>query len=575
MATLRRRSVELVCGDPETKPASFSRFVLPFAYSLQEVPGPAGGPSGAPEAFYRRLSIDELDPGARRRHYLTRDTADGLFLRAAWYELARPGSSSAGVEFSARRRAGGEGSYRVRIAAPRLVLFEFSEFDASRGTQGDVLGTGFVLLDLTFPDPSSAPTLEDLRELNEVFRLWRKPFDGHDDERGYRHILGDCPLDLTAPAGADAVRVADASTEGGDGPDAYLDRWLPLFRPELEAPSRRGRARAFVVFPSGDGRWNDQVRAWVRDPLVPEPGWAVYPDARAFVWTCALVPDGAGALRSPADGPEGSTPQPWADPRWIELLDVDPPGYAGPTPGPYQMGVTREGTYLRWAHLGTLYGFTVHSGAMLGPPIKRPAIHRHFAESYFDQTLLLLYVRITSLRFSERLRRLTAQLRSHGRKRVRRGPWEEEFGDLREDFAVFTNLYEFPRVSNQEQGIEMYSLARKVLDVEAFFDELEDEIRSAHEHFDMRRTQEQTRIMLLLTLVATLGLPLAVVTGFFGMNFFVEDVFFHDYWPYEAWKFVAVLAFSLLGVYFVLRLGMRYEQAVIRFLLRGARRRRR
>lgn len=557
----RERSLPLVCGDPREGPASFSRFVLPFRYSLREICGPAAGPPGNSWPFYRLLSCSDLDPGSHRRHYLTRDTASVLFSRAAWFELMRPGPQGGAIEFSARRRAGGDGTYRVRVLPPRLVLFEYPGRDGSIAPSGepDVLGTGFLLVDLTFPDPSAGPTLEDLQELNEVFRIWRRPFDGHDRERGYREILGDCPLDLTlgAPAGTPGFRVADASADGDPGrgePDAYLDRWIPLLDVPLQAPVRRRKERAFLLFPGGADGWHDRVRAWCRDPLVPDPGWAVYSDSRAFVWTCALVYDGAGAFHSGESGDEGSAGEPWEDRRWIELLNVDPPGYAGEEPGRFLRDVARERTYVRWAHLGTLYGFTVHSGAMLASPVESPALHRHFAESYFDQTLLLLYLRITSLRFSETLTSLTAKLRGEGGRRPDRGGWEEDFASLREDFAVFTNLYEFPRVSNQEQGIEMYTLARKVLDVEEFFDELEDEIRSAHEYLAMAVSSRQSAEMTRLTWIATLGLPAAVITGFFGMNIVVEPLFDASSLRFQVIVVASVLSLGLALVYLLTKL---------------------
>ena len=43
--------------------------------------------------------------------------------------------------------------------------------------------------------------------------------------------------------------------------------------------------------------------------------------------------------------------------------------------------------------------------------------------------------------------------------------WRQAFQSLRRDFAMFTNLYEFPLLSNQQQGVEMYEKARENMDV--------------------------------------------------------------------------------------------------------------
>ncbi|MGH8613413.1 MAG: hypothetical protein ACREYF_15710 [Gammaproteobacteria bacterium] len=55
----------------------------------------------------------------------------------------------------------------------------------------------------------------------------------------------------------------------------------------------------------------------------------------------------------------------------------------------------KERTYRRWEEWGSYYGFNYHSGAMLGPPETNPPFWRHFAEVYFDQVLLLLYLRVS------------------------------------------------------------------------------------------------------------------------------------------------------------------------------------
>lgn len=546
----------IVGGDPALGPASLSRFVLPFAYRRSPWPS---GESSSPPAVYRRLGRQELDPEVERRHYLSRETAQVLFERARWHQLERPDGTPVRTEFVCAHRSSGR-EFLVRIEPPRVVLFEWPA-GREASTQDDLLATGFLVLDTTFPNRDLAPGFDDLLAFNEVFRTWRRPFAEHDEVRGYCRLLGRCPLDLVTGGPS----IGDAP---GLGLDLYFDRWqslleAPLQLPEAEAPSRGPRLAA--LFPT---EWGDRARRWREDPLADDTaGWVIYADYRAFVWTCALVHGGAHALVG--EGRDGGSPS-WADGRWIKLLNVDAPAErpadtASSTA--FERDWAKERTYQRWAEHGSLYGFTYHSGAMLGPPTAEPPIDRHFREVYFDQTLLLLYLRVSSFRFSRELTRITADLRD-----PRSGPrdFERRFRALRRSFAFFTNLYEFPLVSNQEQGIELYALAREHLDVSEFFDEIGDEVKSAHEYAEMVQNQRQARVVLVLTLVAAVGVPVTVAASLFGLDFLVDAVLpgQPDWWLSRA--FVGVACFLVLVTWLTIRFASRWSRRMERFLLGSA-----
>ena len=180
-------------------------------------------------------------------------------------------------------------------------------------------------------------------------------------------------------------------------------------------------------------------------------------------------------------------------------------------------------TYHRWEEQGTFYGFNYHCGAMLGPPLQTPPLWQHFGQMYFDQTLLLLYLRVGSFSFSRQLSRISVQVRDRTAANEKAGleKWRQAFQSLRRDFAMFTNLYEFPLLSNQQQGVEMYEKARENMDVGQLFREIQEEIRSSHEYLEMQAGQEQTYMSTRLTVVATVGLVIGLATSFLGMNVIV------------------------------------------------------
>lgn len=172
------------------------------------------------------------------------------------------------------------------------------------------------------------------------------------------------------------------------------------------------------------------------------------------------------------------------------------------------MGARRN---LLWVHH--------HGGALLTRPDHWLPVWRHFGEIYFDQVLLLLYLRVTLFQFSRRLTEFSEKMRDHS------GPvdeWQREFQRLRLAFTIFTNLYQFPLISNQQQGVEMYALARKGLDVNDLYQEVQEEIHHTHDYLAAETSLDLARTTTRLTVVATLGLVLVLATGFLGMNIIVD-----------------------------------------------------
>ncbi|MGQ0594711.1 MAG: CorA family divalent cation transporter [Gammaproteobacteria bacterium] len=445
---------------------------------------------------------------------------------------------------------------QVRIAAPRVILFEYPNAPGSdKGAEpdGDLLRTGFLLLDLFFPNHNAdhSATLDDLLDLNELFRYWRKPYVGHDTAGhkgyGYVDLLAECPVNPLDPR--------KTISESCTGVEKYLQRWASLLECPIEIAGPHGK-ESYALFPS-DAK--NHARTWVEQAdggaPVEDAGWIVYADDRTFVWTCAVLKDGAQSLwdafgesEQPAEGsPNGreSHSQTWRPHRyghWIKLLNVDQPSgdpvQTHSKVHEFERRWAKERTYHRWEEGGSYYGFNYHSGAMIGPPWKEPPLWEHFSTFYFDIVLLLFYLRVSLFRFSKDLTEISAQARDEqktGSKKdaVTREKWRREFQELRRRFAFFTNLYQFPLLSNQQQSLEMYAIARKTMDVDDLFHEIQDQIKSTHEFLAMTEAHETTQIATLLTVVATVGLAFTVVLSFFGMNI----IFTHGW---KGWKILGV-----------------------------------
>lgn len=503
----------LESGDPEQDPASYTRFVLPFAYEKSEwAPAPApsklrflqlrpGPPAGISARAFSRTHF--------HRKYLTFETAEVLYERAKWLELCQGGYPLEQSFHLYRPLDDGEKPIAVTLAAPLLVLFEWPKQAAD--AEGRIFATGFLVLELWFPEPIS---FGDLCWVNEIFRYWMKPFKEHPKIRNYRQALRDAPI--FSPDGPLLPPPQDA--------DPYLDRWSTL----LGLPCGIGNATYRLV--SDDllekaGKWVDSGE----DPS----GWIVYSDHRAFVWTCAVARDGA------AGG---------ASAYWTRLLNVDPPHWGGPSS--FETQWIEERTYRRWEHLGSIYGFTLHSGAALIPPEDDPPLWRHFRESYFDQTLLLLYTRVSLFRISRRLSEVSAAARD-------RPPGDadeqlrKDLTGIRKSLTLFANLYQFPLLSNQQQGIELYALAHRVMDIEQLSAELGQQVNGSHELLEILSDHEEALAARRLNVVAAGGLALAVATGFLGMNVVAEGLASGS-WSLQGVKEWAVFVSTLLITFFLL-----------------------
>ncbi len=490
-------------------PESFSRFVLPFAYALT--------PASGANCQHRWVRLKEENE-VWRRQYFTAETAHMLFDRARWYRLdgpplsvgnTQPADPQTFCEFEATFRCT-MSTLSVRLLRPRLVLFEYPH--DSGAAPGEVFRTGFLIVDAQLrPVNGSAPSLEHLLEFNEVFRYWRYSYDYHLTHH-YWPLLRGCPVGpLSAPRPIERA---------GPEMDVFLDRWLPYLRVPVDDGA--------VVQLFSD-KMSEAGRAYARNATEP-PGWVVHADNRTYVWSAALFPEDV----TPEEAPLlFSRPHTCAS--WVRLLNVDLPKDEPLTA--FERRWTRARTYGRWIEAGSLYGFATHAGVMLGSGEK--PYRRHFRDLYFDQALLLLYLRTTTFRFARRLAELTESMRD----RPNDTRDAEQHSRLRRDFAIFTNLYRFPLLSNQQQAIEMYSLARRHMDVEELFLEAEKKIDATDRYLSGVDVQYQARV----TAALTVGLGFA---GILTLALIAEEAFTR-WWEHGAWSGVwggAGKAFGFWGV---------------------------
>lgn len=480
----RAESIELIGGDPDLDWASHTSLLLPFSYRLHRRTAPCGNAAAwcqadivekclGSEPHYDDLlkrTVGGKVPQRERFKYFTADTANVLYGRSRRFVLK--GERTERRVFALERRGHAARNVEVHFKAPELWLFEFDHALRDAGEQTDDPLTCGILRVEFYLAPDQQVYLSDLLKLNEKLRYLRLPYHDFKD---------------------DGVRLTRCG--------AHLAYWLEL----LEAPLCTDGQHFGLL---GPGEAEVLGRQWDQQGA-RTTGWntgdkhttaLMHDDDRAFVCSTAIARTGLVAA-----WPPGQAAQPEAFPAWVALLNVDYGANEQTTA--FEAEWTKPRSYTRWAHYGTLYGFTSHSSCALMNINNYSPVWLHTRSMYLDQTRLLLYVRSTVYRFSNRLvEHAVKQRASRDNDRGERKQLLCDAESLLSQLADFINLYQFPLLSNQQQAVELYALQRRHLDIDDLFTEVQREAEGTHRHLDVQRTRWQADFA---TRIQNAGFPVA------------------------------------------------------------------
>jgi hypothetical protein len=178
-------------------------------------------------------------------------------------------------------------------------------------------------------------------------------------------------------------------------------------------------------------------------------------------------------------------------------------------------------TYQRWTNYGTLYGVSKESFMLLTSgkhtlEKNAPPLDDHLRTMYFQIVVLCLACRASMLRFSGEVSRLT-DLALHHRMSERR--FFRPIEKLYENYIEFLNKIHFREVTTQVQGIELYNMLYRHMNLENQIKDLDSELQELHDFVAMRREKQRNDSAQMLNWLAAIFLPMTVVAGFFGANF--------------------------------------------------------
>ncbi|MFP4309613.1 MAG: CorA family divalent cation transporter [Desulfococcaceae bacterium] len=187
----------------------------------------------------------------------------------------------------------------------------------------------------------------------------------------------------------------------------------------------------------------------------------------------------------------------------------------------------RESTYERWAEYGTLFGISRYSLMAVTDRgfMATEVLREHMLRQYAQIAVVLLAQRASILRFSEAVSEISGRIRAAegdaGENAEERKSFQllsQELEELQGAFIRFVNRLWFTEITPQEQGMEMYDQAVRVMRLEEHMADLKAEIKDLYEYIGIRRDRVGNRQIQQLTILGSVFLPLTLLTGFFGMN---------------------------------------------------------
>ena len=199
-----------------------------------------------------------------------------------------------------------------------------------------------------------------------------------------------------------------------------------------------------------------------------------------------------------------------------------------------------KSTYTRWSDYGTLFGITRYSFMLLTDDgwFAQNILNRHIRTVYFQMATLLLAYRAMILAFSNQIHKALKDDTYEARKK--------KSETLFRDYIEFQNRIYFREVTAQEQGIELFDMAKTQMRLDAHLQELNHDIAQLHDFIQLKIEDRRNKQGLLLNKIAAILLPAGLVSGILGMNFFPKS------WENDPWMIVCGIILSVAGTFAIL-----------------------
>lgn len=179
-------------------------------------------------------------------------------------------------------------------------------------------------------------------------------------------------------------------------------------------------------------------------------------------------------------------------------------------------------TYVRWRKWSSLYGISRYSMVYLTNSEVPFYLLDYFQTIYARMIELVLVQRASMLRFSGEVMKVS-NLSSDEMHVV-----SNRISSLYREYIRFLNQIYFREVTAQDQGVELYTMLQSCLKMEEYIKDLDGEIGELHEYVSLKEDRVRNVKASILNNIATLFLPITVITGFWGMNTYTAVITDND-----------------------------------------------
>lgn len=190
-----------------------------------------------------------------------------------------------------------------------------------------------------------------------------------------------------------------------------------------------------------------------------------------------------------------------------------------------QTNLIINSTYDRWmdnSYGCTLYGISRYSFVAITneSDFSKDVILSHIQTMYFQMFTLLLSYRASIIKFSDDIQNATKKENTELLFEAKK---------IYKEYLDFLNKLYFKEVTAQDQGIELYNQAMKVMDIEKYMSDLDHEINQLHSYTNMLEEKSRNDKLGMISKIGAVLLPPSLLAGLFGMNvLMLEESFFNQ-----------------------------------------------
>lgn len=238
------------------------------------------------------------------------------------------------------------------------------------------------------------------------------------------------------------------------------------------------------------------------------------------------------------------------DPWWYQYVFIDNGGSTLQNKQTFEKTLDKH-TYSRWVDCGTLYGTTKYSFVMLVGDGAPTYLMGHLQTLYYKLIELCLMQQATLLQFSDEITHVVSEPKEDVQLK--------NIQTLYRKYLLFINKIYFREVTAQEQGIELYDMIQREMNLPVEVLELDREMQELHQLVmtisNQKRLETEKRSSELLRNISIIGaifLPITLMISIFGMPNMPETIWDLNGKPHvpfwQSLGMVLILSSLLIGI---------------------------